>query len=61
MLVEEKPYITIKKKFKKWDGIRYYCEKLYHTGYEFWESKTHPSYSHFMKPKKSKQKTICNL
>jgi len=50
----DEPYITIKKKHKKCDGIAYYCTKLYHTGYELWESKTHPSYSHFMKPKTPK-------
>lgn len=48
----ENPYMTIEKKYKKWQGIKYFCEKLYNDGYEFWQSKTHPSYSHFMKAKK---------
>lgn len=47
--MEEQPYISIPQKCKNWQGIKYFCNKLYSDNYELWESKTHPSYKHFMK------------
>ena len=37
-----------KKIFKTMNGIRYYSVKVM-DGYRFWESVSHPSYSHFKK------------
>lgn len=44
-------FIVTKIVRKKQDGIKYYSEKVTNDGYRFWESNTHPSYSHFTKIK----------
>lgn len=44
-------FIVTKIVTKKQDGIKYYSEKVTNDGYRFWESNTHPSYSHFTKIK----------
>lgn len=48
--------IQIKTIYKKYDGIKYFCNwkyiDNYHT-YHLWESEKHPSYKHFMKANKS--------
>lgn len=50
---EDDKFYYIETKYKTWEGIKFFCnKKTKDRNYDFWESVTHPKYSHFMKDKK---------